>query len=282
MNLLFRIALSLLIVVLGCLATVLLAQPLEGMRGAPWFNFYVFEMPLVWLITTLVVICLLSQGAEDLVATFLGSWIRGGGFWAVLSKNNIPGNTWVVIALVLAFNALTYGPPTPKVDWSKVQHDAKASVQKTIHQPVTQNVISGVKGTVNYLAVGLVGQELIPTRSAKPALAELTPCYQRGWWRIWTALLTLLFAPLIWIWGRRNDLADKVSSLVDIFKEKRMQRGSASSDSGKAPSLSGVLLDKLVRQTDQGGQVINHMFGEFLARGVESLFGGCAKLMKRY
>src|SRR3989344_5312031 len=123
MNLLFRIFLSLLIIVLACLATALLALPLEGMRGAPWFNFYVFEMPLLWLITTLIVVCLLSQGAEDFIAAFLGSWIRGGGFWEVWSKNNIPGNTWVVLTLILAYNAATYGPASPKVDWGKVKHD---------------------------------------------------------------------------------------------------------------------------------------------------------------
>lgn len=284
MNILLKLISSVLVVTLSCIVTLLLAQPLIGLRGAPWFNFYVFEMPLVWAITTLVVAYLLSRGVVDWSGVFISSWIRGGGFWAIWSKSNIPGNTWIVITLLLIINAFTYGLPDPKVDWDRLKYDAQVSAQNTLQQPPTQNIISGVKGAVNYLAVGFLGVELIPGKAATMAAeVELLPRYQKGWWRILAALIAILITPLIWIWGRRNDLADKISSLVDVFKEKRTQRGSATSDNSSASnSFSGLLVNKLLKQTDSGGQVFNHMIGEFLSRLAETLFGAFAKLMKRY
>ena len=277
MNITIRMIFSALVIFIGYMVVYLLGQPLEGMRGAPWFNYYVFEMPLVGLVVITVVLCILSPAVGDAVAVFCGSWIRGGGFWAVASKNNIPGNTWIVIALVLAFNAITYGPPTPKVDWGKIKHGAQVSVQKNLNQP---NVLSGAKNTVNYLSSGLLGQEFIPTLNSQPILAEPIPRYQKGWWRIWAALLAALFAPLVWVWGRRNDLADKVASIVDVFRGHRETRGSATSDSGK--SASGSLMNKLLKQTGPGEQVTSHLIGEFLSRIAETLLGGFAKMMKRY
>ena len=278
MTILFKIIFSALVILTGCLVAWLLAQPLEGMRGAPWLNYYVFAMPLVGLVVITTVLGILSPAVGDVVAVFYGSWIRGGGFWAIWSKNNIPGNTWVVVALVMIYNAVTYGPPSPKVDWGKIKHDTQVSVQKNLNQP---NLLSGAKNTVNYLSSGLLGQELIPTLDSQPTLTEPTQRYQKGWWRIWVAILAALFAPLVWVWGRRNDLADKVASVVDIFRGQRETRGSAISDSGKS-SFSGNLINKLLKQTGQGEQVASHLIGEFLARGAEMLVGGFSKLMKRY
>ena len=82
MNITIRMIFSALVIFIGYMVVYLLGQPLEGMRGAPWFNYYVFEMPLVGLVVITVVLCILSPAVGDAVAVFCGSWIRGGGFWA--------------------------------------------------------------------------------------------------------------------------------------------------------------------------------------------------------
>jgi hypothetical protein len=282
MNALLKVAVCFLVIVVGFLATVILVQPLIGMRGAPWFNFYAFEMVLVWGVVVLTCATVLIQAVSSGVGVGLGNWIRGGGFWAVWSKNNIPGNTWVVLALLLSINAITYGPPTPRVDWESVQHQTTQSVQKTVAQPETQSVVAGAKGTINYLAKGILGQEVIGQGESKSEEStELAPRYYKGWWRIWVALFATLFAPLVWVWGRRNELADKISAFADRFREKRETSGSATSGSSGG-GMASNLMKKIVGQTDESSQIANHVIGEFLTRAAEAVFGSLAKLMKKY
>lgn len=267
-------------VLVGCVATMLLQHPLLETRGAPWVYFYAFEMPLVWGIVVLVCTLILSQDKSENVGVAIGNWIRGGGFWAVLSKNNIPGNTWVVLALVLLYGAITYGPPTPTVDWGKIQYNTKESVQTAVSQPGTQSAISGVKGTINYLAKGFLGSEVIGQGdNQSQESAELAPRYQKGWWRIWAALFAVLFAPLVWVWGRRNELADKVSAFAGWFRQKPETNGSATSSSEGGGSS---ILNTLLKQTDASDQITNHVIGEFLTRAAETVFGSLASLMKKY
>lgn len=283
MNALLKSIVCLLVVVIGYLVTIILEQPLIGMRGAPWLNFYAFEMVLVWGLVALVCVCVLNQAVAASVGAYIGNWLRAWGPIAVWSKNNIPGDTWVVIALLMVINAITYGPPTPRVDWEKFQHQASESVQKTVAQPETQGVISGTKGAINYLAKGFLGQEVIGQGESKlKESKELAPLYHKGWWRIWAALFAVLFAPLVWIWGRRDDMADKISAFADRFREKRETSGSATSGSSSSGGMGSNLMKKIVGQTDESSQIANHVIGEFLTRAAEAVFGSLAKLMKKY
>mgnify|MGYP001568374267 FL=1 len=282
MNTILKIICCVATIVAGLMVTVVLEHSLVGMRGAPWTNFYAFEMVLVWGVVALTCATILIPSVSSGVGVGLGNWIRGGGFWAVWSKNNIPGNTWVVLALVLLFNAITYGPPTPTVDWEKFQHTATHSIMETVAKPGTQNAISGAKGAINYLAQGFFGGELIGDGNNQPEKSEkLLPRYEKGWWRIWVALFAILFAPLVWIWGRRNDLADKISAFADRFRAKHETSGSATSGSSGG-GMASNLMKQIVGQTDDSSQIANHVIGEFLTRAAEAIFGGFAKLMKRY
>lgn len=281
MNAILKLVVCLLVVVVGFLATMILVQPLVGMRGAPWFNFYAFEMVLVWGLVVLTCAAVLIPAVSSSVGVGIGNWIRGGGFWAVWSKNNIPGNTWVVLALILLWNAFTYGPPTPRVDWESVQHQTSESIEKTIAQPETQSAVAGAKGTINYLAKGFLGQEVIGQGgNQSQESASLLPRYEKGWWRIWVALFAALFAPLVWVWGRRNELHDKVSAFADRFRKKPETNGSATS--GSSGGMASNLMKQIVNQTDEGSQIANHVIGEFLTRAAEAVFGSLAKMMKKY
>lgn len=279
MNMIVKILGCVTTVVVGLTVTVALEHSLLGTRGAPWFNFHAFQMPIVWGLSILVGISILSQTVAENVGLAVGNWIRGGGFWAVWSKNNIPGNTWVVIALVLSWNAITYGPPTPTVDWGEVKHQTQESIQEAISQPATQGVTSGARGTINYLAQGFLGIEVIGSSGDNSKeLAPLLPRYKKGWWRIWSALLAVLFAPLVWVWGRRNELVGQISSLADRFRAKREASGSATSSSAGS---SGIL-KTIIGGASNVDRIADHMIGELLARAGESVLGGFAKLMKRY
>lgn len=278
MNALVKILGCLITIVVGLKVTMVLEHFLVGMRGAPWFNFYAFEMVLVWGLVTLTCVCVLIQSVSDRVGLFIGNWIRGGGFWEIWGKKNIPGNTWIVIALVLLWSAITYGPPTPSVDWGKEKYQVEESFHKAISQPGTQGVISGARGAINYLSRGFLGIEVIgQSDKESEELAPLLPLYEKGWWRIWVALLAVPFAPLVWAWTRRDELVGKISAIVDKFREKRETSGSATS----SPAGSGGILKTIVG-TSNVDRIADHAIGELLARGGESVFGFLSKLMKKY
>ncbi|MDO8668945.1 MAG: hypothetical protein Q7K65_01490, partial [Candidatus Buchananbacteria bacterium] len=173
-------------------------------------------------------------------------------------------------------------------------------------QPEDQSTIGGIKGTVNYLAQGFLGKDVIASgdeankvESLLPRLAQgflgkdvidpkggeakeveaLLPRYEKGWWRIWAALLAILIAPLALIWCWRDEMHDHVSAFADWFRTKPNTNGSATSSSGGG---SSNILKKLVNQTDAGDQITNHLIGDLLSRAAEMFVGTFAKLMKKY
>ncbi|MDO8668974.1 MAG: hypothetical protein Q7K65_01635, partial [Candidatus Buchananbacteria bacterium] len=169
--------------IIGCVVTIIVGLALTSIlyyylslyREAPWTYFYYFERPLIWILVALVCTCILSRTASDWVGMFIGNWIRAGGFWAFWTKNNTFGVTWVVIAVILTWNAIAYGPGSSKADWVKIQYDAKGLIVEAVSQPEDQSTVGGIKGTVNYLAQGFLGKDVIASGDEAKKVESLLP-----------------------------------------------------------------------------------------------------------
>ena len=228
------------IVAVVCLAIFAMTWPFEGMRGVPWWNLRFWQL-IALAGVALVVGCCFSARLSAAIAVFIGDWIRAGGFWAVWSKSNTPGNTWVVVAIIAMVNAVTYGPPTPKIDWQQSAYDAQVSAVETANQPPVQTALSGVKDFANYLSKGFVGKEIIADSKVSYQPQAPAPLYQRSWLPIFFFLFCLVFAPLVFIWGRRDDMTDRVQGWIDWIKRKQ-EETSASSEGGAKPNFLTALM----------------------------------------
>lgn len=261
--------------VLLCIVAIFaITLPLEGMRGVPWLNFRLWQLVALAGVA-LVVGCCFSARLSSSIAVFIGNWIRAGGFWAVWSKSNVPGNTWVVIAIIATVNAITYGPPTPKIDWQQSAYDAQVSIVETVNQPPVQTALSGAKDFANYLSKGFVGKELIADSQVSYQPQALAPLYQRSWRPIYFLFFCLLFAPLVFIWGRRDDMTDRVQGWIDWIKQKQ-EETSASSEGGAKPNF----LTALMRIPTHGfGQLFT---SDLLSELLVSSLGGFLTGMKKF
>ena len=267
MNILLKSVICFLVGVVAFAFTLCLEYPLMGMREAHWVNFG-FEMILLWGVALLIWAAILVPAVSDWTGVSIGNWIRGGGFWRVLSKSNIPGNTWVVLALVLIISAITYGPPTPQVDWEQVEQGIKALVTDSTHDSV-----SSVGQVINYLSKGIIGVEPIQQNDSRIKEDKLLPRYERGWWRILVALVVTVIALPVWLWGRRDEIHEKVFGFADWLKPRKESSGSASTDSSSG-TLDGAF--------SRGKQIADHFIGESIFEIFENILRWFANLMKKF
>lgn len=255
-------------ILVGFILSMLLADPLVGMRGAPWINFICWQMPILWSIVILTCTCALSRKASAKAGVGIGDWTRAGGFWKVWSKNNTPGNSWVVITILLVLCAITYGSPTSRVDMNKFEYGMKNHISSVSTKPPLSKMVAGARNSLNYLSKGLVGYEVIASSQSKTA-EELKPRYHKGWLRIILTIVCIVITPLVFIWGRRDDTAEKFTLLASRFKSKREANASASTDEGDGISKSAI--SKLLRRTSIGEHLSLAVAGEFLASGISKL-----------
>lgn len=275
-----KMIVCLLISVIGYGVVLILKQPLIGMREAPWFNFYYFECVLVWLLVIVISVAVISQDFGEWLCNFVYNILWADPFWAFWSKSNVPGNTLSLVAIVLVFNAVTYGPGSPQVDLAAKKHGVEKYVTD-ISQPQAKNAVTSIKSAINYLSVGFTGQELIGDSPQKSKSAKkFLPRYKKGWWQIWSALIAIIIAVPIFVWGRRDEMHERISAIADWFKAKPETSGSATNSS--SGTGGNALIKKLLQRTGTGDQITNHVFGEFLTRGMEMIFGNVAKIMKKY
>jgi hypothetical protein len=265
------------VVFVAVVASFLLAAPLIGTRGAPWINFGFWQI-IIWFVVGVICRALLDVGFASKLGNSIGNWYRAGGCWLVLSKNNAPGNTWIVIAVLAIVNAFSYGPPTPGLDVELAAYNAQVLIQGEVADPKVQRIGGGAKDIVNHFSKLFIGSDVIVENKTDDPIDKPIPRYERGWSKIGFALFAIIFATLVFILGRRDEMADKFSGFADHFKKKRESSGSASTEEGD----SGSTASSGSGQTTHGTRVADHMVGEFLSRMGESFFSWSSRLMKKY
>lgn len=223
----------------AALSTWLCSWHFGQLRGAPLAEIY-FRHFLLWLIVAVVVGLVINKTFADQWWTAAKDWRKRGGFWAVFSKSNTPGNTWAVLALIILVDALTYGLPLPDLDQTDYQL-TKSAYEVITSGPASRALDAG-KDAVNYLSECLVGKSVFDEQSVSSwaSMADLPPSYQKTWWRVQLALLVVPFAALVFIWGRRNEMAGHLETFLGWFKSKRSSVVSATTDVAKKVVADGA------------------------------------------